>query len=73
MAHLKSRKALPMSSRIPCLAPEYGSTTYLIRFGGHLRQTQQQEESASSQSSASPDHPGAESSLMKIQLLVVSY
>lgn len=46
MARLKSGKALPLSSRIPCLAPEYGSTTHLIRLGGHLRQTQQLEESA---------------------------
>lgn len=34
-----------MSSRLPCLAPEYGSTSHLIRLGGHFRQTQQLEES----------------------------
>lgn len=37
MTHLKSGKPLPMSSRLLCLAPEYDSTTHLVRVGGRLR------------------------------------
>ncbi|KAL1269203.1 hypothetical protein QQF64_031492 [Cirrhinus molitorella] len=57
MTHLKSGKPLPMSSRLLCLAPEYDSTTHLIRVGGRLRRTEQLDESAIHPIVLDPKHP----------------
>lgn len=57
MTHLKSGKPVPMSSRLLCLAPEYDSTTHLIRVGGRLRRTEQLDESTIHPIVLDPKHP----------------
>ncbi len=57
IAHLKSGKPLPMSSCLLCLAPEYDITTNLIRVGGHLRRTEQLDESTIHPIVLDPKHP----------------
>ncbi len=57
MAHLKSGKPLPMSSHLLCLAPEFDNTTNLIRVGGHLRRTEQLDESTIHPIVLDPKHP----------------
>ncbi|KAI2642395.1 Ribosomal RNA large subunit methyltransferase M [Labeo rohita] len=57
MAHFKSSKSLPMSSCLLCLAPEYDSTTHLIRVGGCLRRTEQLDESTIHPIVLDPKHP----------------
>ncbi|XP_067294186.1 uncharacterized protein [Pseudorasbora parva] len=57
IAHLKSGKPLPLSSRLLCLAPEYDSNTHLIRVGGRLRRTDQLDEFTIHPIVLEPKHP----------------